>query len=178
VRPAIDALAADGTPFRGVLFAGLMLTADGPKLIEFNVRFGDPECEVLLRRLKSDLLPALLATAGGRLDEVALDWDERAALGVVLAAENYPGEPVKGTVIRGLDRASAAAPEIEIFHAGTARRGDEVVADGGRVLVVTALGDSVGEAQARAYRAVDAIDWPGGFCRRDIGWQAVGREGR
>jgi phosphoribosylamine--glycine ligase len=176
IRPTVAAMAAAGTPFKGALFAGLMLTADGPKLIEFNVRFGDPECEVLLRRLRSDLLPMLVACAEGRLDHREVLWDPRAALGVVLAAENYPGDPVKGTPIRGLDAAATAAPEIEIFHAGTAAKDGELVADGGRVLLVTALGDTVTEAQARAYRAVDAIDWPGGFCRRDIGWRAVARE--
>jgi phosphoribosylamine--glycine ligase len=169
-------MAQDGAPFQGVLFAGLMLTANGPKLIEYNARFGDPECEVLMRRLKSDLLPALVAAHDGELDTVTLDWDTRTALDVVMAAENYPGDPVKGTIIRNLAAAANAAPEIEIFHAGTARKGDDLVADGGRVLVITALGDSVTEAQARAYAAVDAIDWRGGFSRRDIGWRAVARE--
>ena len=175
IRPALAGMAQAGTPFKGVLFAGLMLTATGPQLIEFNARFGDPECEVLLRRLKSDLLTALVAGRDGVLDLVSLRWDDRAALGVVLAAEGYPGEPVKGTVIKGLDAAAAVGPEIEIFHAGTALQDGALVADGGRVLVVTALGETVKAAQAAAYQAVDKLDWPGGFCRRDIGWRAVGR---
>jgi phosphoribosylamine--glycine ligase len=176
IRPAVAAMAEAGTPFKGVLFAGLMVTEDGPKLIEFNVRFGDPECEVLLRRLKSDLLPVLVDAASGHLADQPLDWSGQAALGVVLAARNYPGEPLRGTKIAGLDLACTAAPGIEIFHAGTALKDGGLVADGGRVLLVTATGDSVTEAQAHAYRAVDAIDWPGGFCRRDIGWRQIERE--
>jgi phosphoribosylamine---glycine ligase len=173
IRPALAGMAQAGTPFKGVLFAGLMLTATGPQLIEFNARFGDPECEVLLRRLKSDLLTVLVAARDGVLDRVSLRWDDRAALGVVLAAEGYPGEPVKGSQIKGLEAAAASGPGVEIFHAGTAMRDGRLVADGGRVLVVTALGETVREAQAAAYRAVDQVDWPGGFCRRDIGWRAV-----
>jgi phosphoribosylamine--glycine ligase len=176
IRPSLAGMAAEGKPFKGVLFAGLMLTATGPQLIEYNVRFGDPECEVLLRRLKSDLLPALVAARDGTLDRIALDWRDEAALGVVMAAEGYPETPRKGTAIGGLDAAATAAPSVEIFHAGTALKGDSIVADGGRVLVVTALGATVGEAQARAYRAVDAVQWPEGFCRRDIGWRAIARE--
>jgi phosphoribosylamine--glycine ligase len=176
IRPTLDGMAREGRPFKGVLFAGLMLTADGPQLIEYNTRFGDPECEVLLRRLKSDLLPALVAVRDGALDTISLSWDARAALGVVLAAEGYPEAPRTGTVIAGLDAAIATDPAIEIFHAGTKLTGGTLVADGGRVLVVTALGESVAEAQQLAYRAVDAIEWPGGFCRRDIGWRAVARE--
>ncbi len=176
VLPTVRGMAAEGNPFKGVLFAGLMLTREGPKLIEYNVRFGDPECEVLMRRLDSDLLPALVASAEGRLAGLRLDWDPRAALGVVLAAAGYPGEPLKGTPIRGLEAATAAASSIEIFHAGTALKDGALVADGGRVLLVTALADTVTDARRAAYRAVDAIDWPGGFCRRDIGWRAVARE--
>jgi phosphoribosylamine--glycine ligase len=176
IRPTLDGMAKEGRPFKGVLFAGLMLTATGPQLIEFNTRFGDPECEVLLRRLKSDLLTALVAARDGALDTISLRWDARAALGVVLAAEGYPEAPRTGTPIAGLDRAAKAAAEIEIFHAGTKSAGGALLADGGRVLVVTALGTTVAEAQARAYRAVDAVEWPGGFCRRDIGWRAVARE--
>jgi phosphoribosylamine--glycine ligase len=176
IRPTLDGMAREGKPFKGVLFAGLMLTASGPQLIEFNTRFGDPECEVLMRRLKSDPLPALIAARDGALDTISLRWDERAALGVVLAAEGYPEAPRTGTEIRDLDSGAQAAPEIEIFHAGTKATGGALLADGGRVLVVTALGATVTEAQARAYRAVDAIDWPAGFCRRDIGWRAVARE--
>jgi phosphoribosylamine--glycine ligase len=169
-------MAADGKPFKGVLFAGLMLTKTGPQLIEYNVRFGDPECEVLLRRLKSDVLPALLASRDGTLDQITLEWRPEAALGVVMAAEGYPETPRKGTTISGFEAAAGAAPTVEIFHAGTAQKDDKIVADGGRVLVVTALGASVAEAQARAYLAVDKIVWPEGFCRRDIGWRAVARE--
>ena len=176
IRPSLAGMAAEGKPFQGVLFAGLMLTASGPQLIEYNVRFGDPECEVLLRRLKSDLLPALLAARDGTLDRITLDWRDEAALGVVMAAEGYPETPRKGTAIHGLDAAATAAATVELFHAGTARQGESIVADGGRVLVVTALGATVGEAQTRAYQAVDAIRWPEGFCRRDIGWRAVARE--
>jgi phosphoribosylamine--glycine ligase len=176
IRPSLAGMAAEGKPFKGVLFAGLMLTDKGPQLIEYNVRFGDPECEVLLRRLKSDLLPALVAAREGTLDQVVLEWRDEAALGVVMAAEGYPETPRKGTAIRGLDAAAAAAPTVELFHAGTAAKDDAIVADGGRVLVVTALGSTVGEAQGRAYQAVDRIQWPEGFCRRDIGWRAVARE--
>ncbi|HTH99048.1 MAG TPA: phosphoribosylamine--glycine ligase [Stellaceae bacterium] len=176
VKPSLAGMAAEGTPFRGTLFAGLMLTKAGPKLIEFNARFGDPECEVLMRRLKSDLLTALVAACDGQLDRVSLRWDERPALGVVMAAEGYPGEPRKGTAIHNLAAASKAAPDIEIFHAGTTGSADDLRADGGRVLVVTSLGATVAEAQARAYQAIDAIDWKEGFCRRDIGWRAVARE--
>jgi phosphoribosylamine--glycine ligase len=176
IRPTLDGMAQAGRPFKGVLFAGLMLTESGPQLIEYNTRFGDPECEVILRRLKSDLLPALVAARDGALDTVSLRWDERACLGVVLAAEGYPEAPRTGTEIRGIETAAEAAPEIEIFHAGTRRRDGALLADGGRVLVATALGTGVAEAQARAYLAVDAIDWPGGFCRRDIGWRAMARE--
>ena len=176
IRPSLAGMAAEGKPFKGVLFAGLMLTATGPQLIEYNVRFGDPECEVLLRRLKSDVLPALIASREGTLDRITLDWRPEAALGVVMAAEGYPETPRKGTAIAGLEAAATAAPTVEIFHAGTAILDDKIVADGGRVLVVTALGSSVAEAQARAYLAVDEIVWPEGFCRRDIGWRAVARE--
>jgi phosphoribosylamine--glycine ligase len=179
VEPTIRAMAARGTPFRGVLFAGLMITDGGPKLIEFNTRFGDPECEVLVARLASDILPALLATTEGAqtgaLGEVALEWRPEAALTVVMAARGYPGKPLTGTVIRGLEQA-AAMPGVRIFHAGTKEMGGETLANGGRVLAVTALGGSVAEAQSRAHAAIDRIDWPEGFCRRDIGWQAIRRE--
>ncbi len=175
IRPTLAGMAAEGRPFGGTLFAGLMLTREGPKLIEFNARFGDPECEVLMRRLKSDLLTALVAARDGQLDRISLRWDERPALGVVMAARGYPGEPLKGTAIRGLEAAALAAPEVEIFHAGTGGTAADLRAEGGRVLVVTSLGATVREAQARAYAAIDAIDWPEGFCRRDIGWRAVAR---
>ncbi|MEN5083668.1 phosphoribosylamine--glycine ligase [Bosea sp. TWI1241] len=175
VRPTLAGLAQRGTPFKGVLFAGLMITEQGPKLIEYNVRFGDPECEVLMPRLKSDILPALIAACDGVLGSIDLRWSQEAALTVVLAAKGYPAAPEKGSVIRGLDKAEAR-DKVMVFHAGTALKGADLVASGGRVLNVVALGASITEAQQRAYEAVDAIDWPGGFCRRDIGWQAVRRE--
>jgi phosphoribosylamine--glycine ligase len=175
ITPTVAAMAARGTPFKGVLFAGLMITADGPKLIEYNVRFGDPEAQVLMMRLKSDLLPALLATAEGTLDEIALEWSSEAALTVVMAANGYPGPPQLGSEIKGLD-AAAATEGVEIFHAGTKREGDRILANGGRVLNVTARANTVAEAKARAYAAIAKIDWPGGFCRSDIGWRALARE--
>jgi phosphoribosylamine--glycine ligase len=175
VRPTLAGMSQRGTPFRGVLFAGLMITADGPKLIEYNTRFGDPECEVLMPRLKSDLVPALLAARDGVLNAVDLRWSDEVALSVVMAAKGYPGTPEKGSVIKGIDKA-AADKDVLVFHAGTQAKDGEIVANGGRVLNIVALGKSVSEAQAKAYAAVDLIDWPGGFCRRDIGWQAVRRE--
>ena len=175
IRPTVAAMAARGTPFKGVLFAGLMITDEGPKLIEYNVRFGDPETQVLMLRLESDLLAALLATADGTLGSLELRWRKDAALTVVMAANGYPGPPQLGSEIEGLE-AAAAAEGVEIFHAGTRREGSRFFANGGRVLSVTALGRTVGEAQARAYAAIAKIDWPGGFCRTDIGWRAVARE--
>jgi phosphoribosylamine--glycine ligase len=172
LRPTVAAMAARGTPFKGVLYAGLILTQDGPKLIEFNVRFGDPETQALLPRLKSDLLPALIAARDSGLKDFDLRWDARPSVSVVLAARGYPGEPKRGGVIAGLDRA-AADPLVQIFHAGTRRDGDRIVADGGRVLNITALGDSMAEARRRAYDAIAKIDWPDGFCRRDIGAHAA-----
>jgi len=174
IDPTIAAMAAEGRAFKGVLFAGLMLTAAGPQLIEYNTRFGDPECQVLMMRLKSDILPALIAARDGALKDFDLRWRDETALCVVLAAKGYPGEPLKGTEIRGLAQA-ADGETVKIFHAGTRRNGDTILADGGRVLGVTALGTDTAEAQARAYAAVDRIDWPEGFCRRDIGWRAVAR---
>jgi phosphoribosylamine--glycine ligase len=174
IRPTVAAMAERGAPFQGVLFAGLMITAEGPKLIEYNVRFGDPETQVLMLRLKSDLLAAMLATASGLLNAFDLRWSDEAALTVVYAADGYPGTPRKGTEIRGLD-AAQALDSVEVFHAGTKCVDGKIVADGGRVLSVTAKGRTVAEAQTRAYEAVDKIEWPGGFCRRDIGWRAIGR---
>jgi phosphoribosylamine---glycine ligase len=174
IAPTAKAMRERGTPFRGVLYAGLMIADGAPKLIEYNVRFGDPEAQVLMLRLQSDLLYALLATAEGRLGKLVLNWHDDAALCVVMAARGYPGAYEKGTEIRGLGEA-AADPNVEIFHAGTRAEGDRVLADGGRVLGVTARGKDISEAQTRAYEAVDKIDWPGGFCRRDIGWRAVAR---
>ncbi len=174
ITPTVAAMKARGTPFKGVLYAGLMIQDGAPKLIEYNVRFGDPETQALVMRLKSDLLPALLATAQGKLGGITLDWHDAAALCVVMAAKGYPGDYQKGTEIKGLDDAAAGA-DVEIFHAGTARDGMRILATGGRVLGVTARGQDIAAAQARAYAAVDKIDWPGGFCRRDIGWRAVKR---
>jgi phosphoribosylamine--glycine ligase len=175
VRPTIDALAAAGTPYVGVLYAGLMLTAEGPKLIEYNVRFGDPECQVLMARYDGDLARLLLAVAAGRLaDEPAPAFRDETALTVVMAATGYPGTPKTGGTIRGIDAAEATGTTV--FQAGTKMQGDELVAAGGRVLAVTATGVTVAAAQAAAYRAVDAIDFPTGFCRRDIGWREIGRE--
>ena len=175
IGPTVAGMAAEGAPYKGVLYAGLMLTPDGAKLLEYNVRFGDPECQVLAMRLKSDLLPALIASCDGQLDHLDLRWYDSAALTVVMAANGYPGAYDKGSEIRGV-AALADAPDVKVFHAGTRRDGDRLLATGGRVLDVTALGKTIGEAQARAYAAVDRIDWPGGFCRRDIGWRAVARE--
>jgi phosphoribosylamine--glycine ligase len=175
ILPTVHGMAAAGTPFKGVLFAGLMIGKAGPKLLEFNVRFGDPECQVLMARLKSDLLPLLVAARDGTLARMRPEWHDHAAVVVVMAADGYPGSYVKNTTIRGLDRAGAVEG-VKVLHAGTARTADgSIVATGGRVLGVTATGATVAEAQARAYQAVDRIDWPEGFCRRDIGWRAVGR---
>ncbi|MGE0739957.1 MAG: phosphoribosylamine--glycine ligase [Hyphomonadaceae bacterium] len=174
ILPTLRGMKAEGRPFVGVLFAGLMISADGPKLIEFNVRFGDPECQTLMRRMKSDLAPILLAAAKGELASApAVEWEQRPAVTVVYAAQGYPDEPLKGSVIRGVADADAV-DGVVVFHAGT--RTDEaglLRADGGRVLNVTAVGDSLAEAVARAYAGVDRIDWPGGFCRRDIAWRAL-----
>jgi phosphoribosylamine--glycine ligase len=175
ILPTVRGMAARGIPFRGVLYAGLMLTADGPKLIEYNTRFGDPETQVLMMRLKSDLLAALLAAADGVLGAFDLRWSDDVALTVAMASKGYPGAYEKGTEIRGLE-AAAALEGVEIFHAGTERRDARLLATGGRVLNVTARGRTVAEAQARAYAAIDLIDWPDGFCRRDIGWRAIARE--
>lgn len=174
IRPTVAAMAAEGRPYQGVFYAGLMIGSDGPKLIEYNVRFGDPETQVLMARLRSDIVPALLACADGQLAHVDLRWKDEAALCVVMAASGYPGPYKKGSVIKGLAEADAL-DDVTVFHAGTATKDGATVATGGRVLGVTALGPDVAAAQARAYAAVDVIDWPGGFCRRDIGWRAVGR---
>ena len=175
IRPTVEGMASRGMPFKGVLFAGLMITEDGPKLIEYNVRFGDPETQVLMMRLKSDLLAAMLATADGVLKDFDMRWHGEAALTVVMAARGYPGTPLKGTEIRGLE-AARQAEGVEIFHAGTKAEGGRILADGGRVLNVTARGRTVAEAQKRAYGAIAKINWPEGFFRTDIGWRAVERE--
>ena len=174
ILPTVRGMAADGHPYRGVLYAGLMLDGGKPKLLEYNVRFGDPECQVLMMRLRSDIVPALVAACDGTLDTFDLRWSDEAALTVVLAANGYPGAYEKGTEIRGLD--DAAATGATVFHAGTAAEDAQILATGGRVLNVTARGANITDAQANAYAAVDAIDWPDGFCRRDIGWRAVARE--
>lgn len=175
VQPTIDGMRAEGKAYTGVLYAGLMLTPEGPKLIEYNVRFGDPECQVLMLLLKSDILPALMATYDATLDQIDLEWHDEAALTVVMAAKGYPGSYSKGDEIGGL--AEAGTEEgVVVFHAGTkAGDGDQVLANGGRVLNVTAKAPAIAEAQTRAYAAVDHLDWPGGFCRRDIGWRAIQR---
>jgi phosphoribosylamine--glycine ligase len=174
VEPTIRAMAEAGTPYSGTLFAGLMLTADGPSLIEYNARFGDPECQVLMMRLESDLLELMLATAKAELAACPPPrFSDRAALTVVMAAQGYPGTPQKGGAIHGIEQ--AAETDTQIFHAGTARADGGLVANGGRVLAVTATGASVAEARDRAYAAVDRIDFPTGFCRRDIGWRELQR---
>jgi phosphoribosylamine--glycine ligase len=174
IEPTLRGMAELGAPFSGVLFAGLMITASGPQLIEYNVRFGDPECQVLMMRLKDDLLVLLNAAVDGQLAHISARWRDDAALTVVMAAEGYPGTPLKRTPIAGIEQARATGAEI--FHAGTALSDGQLVANGGRVLNVTATGRTVSEAQTRAYEAVGRIEWPGGFCRRDIGWRAVERE--
>ncbi len=171
IQPTVDELAMRGTPFRGVLFAGLMLTAKGIYLLEYNVRFGDPETQVLMQRIEGDILPIFHAIAHGTLP-TPVTLKPQAALCVVMAAKGYPGDYTKGTEIKGLPAASLL-PGVTIFHAGTRTDGGMVLANGGRVLGVTALGTNLKEAQSRAYQAVDAIDWPEGFCRRDIGWRAI-----
>jgi phosphoribosylamine--glycine ligase len=175
IHPTLRAMRARGMPFKGLLFAGLMITDSGPKLIEYNVRFGDPECQVLMLRMMSDILPALLASSDGQLKNFDLRWYPEPALTVVMAAKGYPGDYAKGTRIEGLDEA-AKVEGVEIFHAGTMAKDGRILANGGRVLNVCASGTTVAEAQRRAYAAVDRIHWPEGFCRRDIGWQAVARE--
>jgi phosphoribosylamine--glycine ligase len=176
VEPTVRAQAERGAPYSGILYAGLMLTAEGPKLIEYNVRFGDPECQVLMMRLEGDLLPLMLATARGRLAEVEPPrFSDAAALTVVMAASGYPGTPEKGGAIAGI--AEAERDGAKVFHAGTALEDGRLVASGGRVLAVTASGADVGEARARAYAAVGRIDFPSGFCRRDIGWREIARGG-
>jgi len=175
IMPTVEGMAAEGTPFKGVLYAGLMITETGPRLIEYNARFGDPECQVLMARLKSDILPALIACHDGQLSSVDLRWDDGAAICVVLATKGYPGAYGKGSVIKGLDDAETDNA-ITVFHAGTALdEHGQVTANGGRVLGVTALGADIAAARNRAYAAVERIDWPDGFCRGDIAWRAIDR---
>ncbi len=173
ILPTIRGMSADGNPFKGVLFAGLMITAKGPELIEYNTRFGDPETQVLMMRLESDLLPLLLATDKGTLDRQTALWRDDPALTIVLASKGYPGSYTKNTPIGGLPE---TGPDTKIFHAGTAVRDGQLVATGGRVLNITAFGATVGQAQAKAYATLDLVQWDNGFCRRDIGWQAIARE--
>jgi len=173
IEPTMRGMAEMGMPFSGVFFAGLMITAKGPELIEYNVRFGDPECQVLMMRLKSDLLPLLYACATGTLDQVSAEWNDDRALTVVLASKGYPGSYDKNTPIRSIPAEAAGA---KVFHAGTAMKDGQLVATGGRVLNVTATGKSVAEAQKTAYALVDGVAWENGFCRRDIGWRAIERE--
>ena len=174
LKPTVAVLAEEGRAYSGLLYAGLMITQEGPKLLEYNCRFGDPEAQPLLMRLKSDLLEALVACREGRLDEVAIEWHDDAALTVVMATKGYPSSYERGSEIRGVERA-AALDDVVVFHAGTARRNNHLVADGGRVLGVTARGADVAAARVRAYEAVNLIDWPEGFWRTDIGWRALGR---
>lgn len=175
IRPTVETMAAEGTPYSGVLYAGLMLTDDGPKLIEYNCRFGDPETQVLMTRFDDDLVTLLADVAEGRLGEIAPPvMADRAALTIVMAADNYPGPPVKGGRIGGIDLAERDGARV--FQAGTAMVEGQLVAAGGRVLAITATGDTVAEAQSRAYAAVAQIDFPTGFCRHDIGWREVERE--
>ena len=175
ITPTLKAMKAMGCPYKGVLYAGLMITAEGPKLIEYNARFGDPETQVLMLRLKSDLVPALLASRDGMLKNFDLRWHSEPALTVVMAAKGYPGAYQRGSVIEGLD-AACDVEGVEIFHAGTKAEGGKILANGGRVLNVSAIGETVREAQMRAYEAVSRIHWPDGFYRHDIGWRAVARE--
>ena len=175
VVPTVRGMTAEGRPYRGVLFVGLMIDKGRPRVVEYNCRFGDPECQVIMLRLKDDPLPQLLACAtGGLAGCKRLERFADPAVTVVMAGAGYPGEPRKGGVIRGLDKASEV-PGVTIFHAGTAKKGEDVVGNGGRVLNVTATAPTLKEAIARAYEAVDRIDWPDGFCRRDIGWRALAR---
>ena len=174
VLPTVRAMKADGIPFKGVLYAGLMIGKSGPKLIEYNCRFGDPETQPMMMRLKSDIVPALIACADGGLKHLDLRWSDDAALTVVMAANGYPDAYKKGTEIKGLE-AAGKVEGVQVFHAGTKADGTHILANGGRVLNVTASAPTVEEARARAYKAVDLIDWPEGFCRRDIAWRAVAR---
>lgn len=173
IEPTVRTMREEGNPYQGVLFAGLMLTPEGPKLIEYNARFGDPECQVLMMRLKSDLVPILLACAHGELAGAEVALRSETALTVVMAAKGYPGTPEKGGAI---DLSGVEPDGAKVFHAGTSLKDGTLVANGGRVLAVTAMGASVTEAQRLAYEAVDKVNFPSGFCRRDIGWREVARE--
>ena len=174
IEPTLAGMKARGHPFKGVLYAGLMMTERGPELIEYNVRFGDPECQVLMMRLKDDILLLMKAAVDGTLGTMSARWRNEAALTVVMAARGYPGSYAKGSAIAGIEKADAM-PETKVFHAGTRMEAGRIVANAGRVLNVTAMGETVAQAQQRAYEAVNAIDWPDGFCRCDIGWRAIDR---
>ncbi len=175
IMPTVKGMSAEGAPFKGVFFAGLMITDKGPELIEYNVRFGDPECQTLMMRLDSDIVPALMACSDGTLDQINIKWKQQSAMNVVMAANGYPGSYEKNTVIKNLVEAESS-DKVVIFHAGTKKDGEQILATGGRVLNVTALDNSVTDAKKTAYDALDKIDWPYGFCRRDIGWRAIERE--
>ncbi len=175
ILPTVKGMAAEGRPFKGVLFAGLMITDKGPELIEYNVRFGDPECQCLMVRLTSDIVPILMACADGTLNQIDAEWSDNVSLNVVMAAKGYPGSYEKNTEIKNLDQAGSS-DNMVIFHAGTKKENEKIFATGGRVLNVTAMAPSVTAAKNDAYAALDQIDWPQGFCRRDIGWRAVERE--
>ncbi len=175
IMPTLKGMKAEGAPFKGVLFAGLMITSKGPELIEYNVRFGDPECQVLIARLRSDLLPVMRASCDGKLDALVNEFDDRPAVTVVMASNGYPGAYESGSEIKGLEEA-AGDPDIMIFHAGTKNQDGRILASGGRVLNITALGETVSQARDKAYAAIEKIDWPQGFYRKDIGWRAIERE--
>jgi len=169
ILPTVEGMKKIGSPYKGILYAGIMLTEDGPKLIEYNVRFGDPECQALLIRMNNDLLPILIATREGKLADVELSWNQDSSICVVLAAEGYPGTPKKGSIISGLAEAAAGDPDVQILHAATKFHGNNIVADGGRVLNIVAHAPTIDQARAKAYAVIDKIHWPEGFCRRDIG---------
>ena len=172
IWPTVNGMISEGRSYTGILYAGLMITEDGPKILEYNVRFGDPECQVLMARLESDIVEVFNAVACGKLKEVSLSWRNQAALVVVMATKGYPGSYKKGSIIKGLP-STEFTDDVMVFHAGTKSSEGKLLADGGRVLGITALGDSIREAQLKAYEVVDKIDWPQGFCRRDIGWRAI-----
>jgi phosphoribosylamine--glycine ligase len=172
--PVVDGMNRNGTQYKGVLYAGLMITAGGPRVLEFNVRFGDPETQPILMRLKSDLLEVMLAVCNGKLDEVMLRWDQRPAVCVVMAAGGYPGEYEKGKIITGIEQAEQLE-DVVVFHSGTAIKNGNVITNGGRVLGVTAMGQTIAKAKAKAYEAVDKIKFDGAYCRRDIADKAIKR---
>lgn len=175
IEPVVAEMQARGSPYIGVLYAGLMIKEERPRLVEFNARFGDPECQILMRRMQSDILPVLYAAATGTLEEASLEWRADAAALVVMAADGYPGAYEKGSIINGVDEANAL-PGVVVFHAGTKEEGGVLRANGGRVLNVTATGATIKDAVDRAYKGIAAIDWPKGFYRRDIAWRALERQ--